>query len=90
MYRTNQEDQSAAITHHSQSYYQMINCNTIFFIELIHENDAEESYKYASATLNSSYPSLGIYFSRFHPRDTIPLIGVSYTLPLSFRIHESY
>jgi hypothetical protein len=45
MYRTDQEDRSTAVTHHSQSYCQMRNRKTMVFIylELIHENDVEES-----------------------------------------------
>ncbi len=74
MNRTNQGDQSVAVNHHSQSHCQMRNHKTMVFLELIHENDAKESIKYALATLNSSYLSLGINCSLFQSRDTIPLI----------------
>ncbi len=47
--------------------------NHVFSKEVIHENDAEESYKYALATQNSSYPSPEIHCSRFQSPDTIPL-----------------
>ncbi len=52
---------SAIVTHHLQSDCQMKNCQRVLFYELEHVNGIWREQKYASAILNSSDLSLGIY-----------------------------